>query len=151
MNANKDIISLPWCQLPPCTCSNPVICLRSEERKRKESGRERERREGGKKDIRADKSRLRATFFSSFFFSFALSTAHLGRRSAMTTRFHDVPLLRRRAPRRRAAFALHAHCTCNISAVPHQKLMRNFAYIQREKAIFLSRLLVSTPRIDYDY
>lgn len=43
-----------------------------------------------------------------FFPPFALSTAHLGRRFAMTTRFHDVPLLRRRAPRRLA----RARSTC---------------------------------------
>lgn len=72
----------------------------------KEREKEKGKGEREEKDIRADKSRPRATF--PFFFPFLLSTAHHGRPSAMTTRFHDVPLLRRRAPRRRlAAFALH--------------------------------------------
>jgi len=75
--------------------------LRSEEKKRKRVG-EKGKGEKKEKDIRADKSR-----HFSFFSPFALSTAHLGRRFAMTTRFHDVPLLRRQAPRRLAAFALH--------------------------------------------
>lgn len=100
MNASEQryilVVLMPVTE-SPCTCSNPVICLRSEERKRKRVG-EKGKGEKEEKDIRADKSRPCATF--PFFFPFALSTAHLSRRSTMTMRFHDVPLLRRRAPRR---------------------------------------------------
>lgn len=108
-----------------CTCctdsSNPVICLRSEER-----GRERK-----KKDIRADKSRVSPPF------SFCLcvsTTQPVGRHDDAFP--HDVPLLRRQAPRRLAVHALYMHGVA--FKVSHKELILsvNSTYVRPEEPVY---------------